>query len=181
MRKPWHCSLRKKLSRLRTKLAREPHIAIVGVGQMLRGDDGAGVAVVRTLQPLVATHARVLVLDAGAAPENQLGPLRRFVPDLVLFVDAAQMGEPPGTVCLLSPEETTGLSASTHTLPVGVIAHYLRAELGCEVAVIGIQPARDAFGAELSEAVQEAVDAVVQELGVVLSRGAVRRTIQWSG
>ena len=39
-----------------------------------------------------------LCLSAGAAPENCTGLLRRFRPDLVLLVDAAEMGEAAGAV-----------------------------------------------------------------------------------
>ena len=37
-------------------------------------------------------------MEAGPAPENFTGPLRRFRPDLVLLVDAAQMDAEPGTI-----------------------------------------------------------------------------------
>ena len=45
-----------------------PRVAVVGVGQRLRGDDGAGPAVAQRLAPLA--DAALLVVDAGHAPEN---------------------------------------------------------------------------------------------------------------
>lgn len=152
------------MSRLSSERGRSPRTAVVGVGHELRGDDAAGCAVARALAPVAESHSHVLVLDAGAAPENQLGPLRRFGPDLVIFVDAAQMGERAGTVRWFSPDETTGVSASTHTLPPAVIAQFLELELGCEVALIGIQPEQNALGTPVSASVQEAVELVVREL-----------------
>jgi hydrogenase 3 maturation protease len=108
------------------------------------------------------------VLDGGLAPENLTGAIRRFAPDLVLLVDAAEMGEPAGAVRWLSWQETTGVSAATHALPPYMVAQFLASELGCEVALIGIQPQETAFGASLSPPVQRAVRAVTRGLAALL-------------
>ena len=168
MKRSWRNLLQTTLSRLTADAEGPPRTAVVGVGHELRGDDAAGCAVAHTLAPLAEAHSHVLVLDAGAAPENQLGPLRRFGPDLVIFVDAAQMGERAGTVRWFSPDETTGVSASTHTLPPAVIAQFLELELGCEVALIGIQPEQNALGTPMSAAVQPAIAEVVHMLAAEL-------------
>ncbi|HEX6383528.1 MAG TPA: hydrogenase 3 maturation endopeptidase HyCI [Anaerolineae bacterium] len=159
-KKHWTEWLAQSLTRLQPD--ERPRLAVVGIGHVLRGDDAAGVAVARALQPYA--HEHLLVVDAGHAPENHTGPLRRFAPDLVLLVDTAQMNEPPGMVRWLPWQETSGVSASTHTMPPYVIARYLTAELGCEVALIGIQPADTTLGAPLSPAVQQTVYAVAQAL-----------------
>ena len=109
------------------------------------------------------------MIDAGTAPENHTSSLRRFGPDLVLLIDAAQMDEAPGAVRWLDWRDTSGLSASTHTLPPYVLAQYLTCELGCELALIGIQPADTRIGAPLSPAAQQAVAAVVQALAEALT------------
>jgi hydrogenase 3 maturation protease len=141
------------------------------VGQELRGDDAAGPAVVRALAGRLArTDApaepgpTLLILDAGPAPESQTGPLRRFAPDLVVLVDAARMGEPPGTVRWLPWQETVGLPGSTHTVPLSLLAQYLTTELACQVALLGIQPLDTEIGSPVSPPVQEAVDGIVTAL-----------------
>lgn len=119
--------------------------------------------------PHLAAREDVLVLDGGAAPENCTGPLRRFHPDLVLLIDAAQMDAPPGAVRWLDWSAIDGLSASTHTLPPSLLARYLVAETGCALAVIGIQPGSNAFSAPLTPpvraAVAEVVDGLRREIG----------------
>lgn len=142
-------------------------VAVVGIGHELRGDDAAGVAVARKLQPVA--HERLLVVEGGHAPENQTGLLRRFSPDLVLLVDAAQMNEAPGTVRWLAWEESVGLSASTHTLPPYMLAQYLVHELGCEVVLVGIQPGQTALEHPLSAAVGAAVAALALALTEVFA------------
>jgi hydrogenase 3 maturation protease len=145
-----------------------PRVAVVGVGHELRGDDGAGVWVARALKLALTERQDILVLDSGHAPENHTGKLRRFAPDLVLLVDAAQLDEPPGTVRWLAWQETSGLSASTHTMPAYVLAQYLTAELGCEVALIGLQWAHMNFGEAMSPPVQHAVVEIVSLLSDAL-------------
>jgi hypothetical protein len=77
-------------------------VAIVGIGNELNGDDGAGVWVLRNLKDVIGRVADspVLIIDAGTAPENVTGALRKFAPELILLIDAAQLNEPPGTARL---------------------------------------------------------------------------------
>jgi hydrogenase maturation protease HycI len=149
-------------------------IAIVGVGNELRGDDSAGLVVARALKTALASNERTLAIDAGSAPENHTGSLRHFQPDVTLFVDAAQMDEAPGVVKWLTWEGTEGISASTHTLPLYILAKYLVSELGCEVALLCIQPANDVVGAPLSLQVAEAVDSVVDVITRVVQNHSLR-------
>lgn len=132
-----------------------PRVAVVGVGQRLRGDDGAGPAVARRLAALAG--ASLQVVDAGHAPENCLGPIVRFGPDAILFVDAACGGLAPGELTWLRPDEADSRGGSTHTLSLAMLAAYLSAETGAAVHVLGIEPGEMAFGEGLSLVVEEAV------------------------
>lgn len=140
----------------------------MGIGNETNGDDAAGVAAARALIPALAHQPNVLVLDTGAAPENFTGPARRFAPDVVLLIDAAQMDEASGTIRLLDWQDTDGMSASTHTLPPYVLGRFLVADTGCTLALIGIQPAQNAFGAPLSDVMEDAVADVVETLSAAL-------------
>ena len=163
--------LQQKLEQLsQLQPERAPRVAIVGIGNELNGDDGAGVWVTRKLQEVIGRVADspVLIIDAGTAPENVTGALRKFAPGLILLIDAAQLNEPPGTIGWLDWRETTGVSAITHGLPLHVIAEYLVTEIGCEVALIGIQPQGNAFDTPLSPEVLLSVEEVVQGLRATL-------------
>ena len=144
-------------------------VAVLGIGNELHGDDAAGILAARALLAALPVSEHVLVIEAGPAPENTTGALRRFRPDVVLLIDAAQMGESAGTVRWLAWQDTSGISASTHTLPLHMLAWYLHEELGCEIALIGIQPAGNTMFAPISEVVEEVVNEVVGELIVTLS------------
>lgn len=150
-------------------LAKLKRLAVVGIGNDLYGDDAAGVIVARRLQTALAGRRNVLIVDAGSVPENCTGPLRRFKPDGVLLVDAAQMDARPGEVRCLNWQDIVGLNTSTHTFPLHVLAGYLSRELRCPVFVVGIQPEDAAFDKPLSPSVRAAVDALIPTLVALLS------------
>ena len=162
----------------RLYLKPDSKIAILGIGNELNGDDAAGVLAARALIEQTeeresrtgSRSSRLLIYEAGPAPENFTGPLRRFAPDAVFLIDAAEMDVPPGTVRLFDWSETSGMSASTHTLPPSVLGRFLTEELGCRVVLIGIQPGQLDFGKAVSPAVQAGVDEVV----AVISRGLIQ-------
>ncbi len=150
----WQEHLHSRLKKIRSK-NNDWRLAVVGIGQELRGDDAVGMFLASRLQGEPTRSGRLLAVEAGPAPENFTGTLRRFRPDLVLLVDAAFMNEPAGTIGWLSWQDAAGFSASTHTLPLHLLAEYLTAELGCEVALLGIQPAQLSVGAELTPRVRQ--------------------------
>jgi hydrogenase maturation protease HycI len=170
--KRWHEALRHKMAA--EKMADQqcadgrPRVAVLGIGHELRGDDAAGVVLARLLNQR-PRNAACLAIEAGPAPENCFGPLLAYRPDLVLFVDAAQMGAEPGTIRLLDwnlvrAAEGVQLNTSTHTLPLPMLADFLAHELGCPVWLLGIQPARTAVSASLSAPVSQAVEGAAANL-----------------
>jgi hydrogenase 3 maturation protease len=165
--KSWQESLQADLKRLQ-KPECAPRLAVLGVGHELYGDDAVGVWLAGRLCQLISTRANFIAIQGGPAPENCTGTLRRFKPDLVLLVDAALMNLEPGKTGWLCWQDTTGFSASTHTLPLHLLAGYLTSELGCEVALLGIQPAQTQVGAPLSSEVQEAAETVANKISEIL-------------
>lgn len=162
-------------SPLRQSKAGDRRIAILGVGNELNGDDAAGVWVVRTLTALLDEMRRgeadpaVLLLDTGPVPENFTGKVRRHAPNLVIVIDALDLGAEPGEVAWIDWRAAEGLGASTHTLSLSVLGDYLVRELGCELWIAGIQPQHLDFDRPLSAAVQRAVQQVSSSLAAWLA------------
>src|SRR5512145_297908 len=95
----WKASLPRLFNQRKSESDPLPRIAILGVGNPFRSDDAAGILIARVLsQRECADIDHVLILEAGQAPENRTGELRKFSPGLVLIVDAAEMGETPGVI-----------------------------------------------------------------------------------
>ena len=160
-------SWRNSLYLLLNQPSAKQRIAIVGIGNSFRSDDAAGILVARHLRDshILQDRKTVLVIDGGHAPENVTSDLRRFKPDVILLIDAAQMGEFPGTIRWIEMDALDGLSASTHTMPLSILAKYLSLELSCKIGLLGIQPKSNDVGETISPEVSEAVEVVVKGLG----------------
>jgi hydrogenase 3 maturation protease len=144
---------------------RDRRVAVVGVGNRLRRDDGAGSCVAERLRAAECEP----VFDAETVPENYLGPLLALAPAAVLLVDAAELGAAPGECVLASVDELAPRLATTHAPSLALLAGLLERR-GIECRLLGIQPASTAPGGALSPAVERAVSEVVEALSAGLAR-----------
>ena len=119
-------------------------LAIVGIGDELIPPDRPGMYAAREIEKQHLPGVEVFL--AGTVPESITGPLRRYQPDHVLFLDAADMGARPGTIAVIEPEQIPATLVSTHVLPLSVVMEYVERETGAGVTLLGIQP--DLSGAD---------------------------------
>lgn len=153
----------------RGQSGRLPRLAVIGIGNELNGDDAAGVQVIRSLRRLLPPDLEIMLVEAGPAPENFTGPIRRFHPDLVLLVDAVDAGEPTGKIVWLEWQRIAGVSALTHGLPPTVFGKYLFQEMQQPVALLGIQAGSVEFDTPPSAAVKKAVRQLSSGLAKILT------------
>ena len=143
------------------ELRRAGRVAVVGIGNPSRGDDAAGTLAARLVHDKLGPAApKALVIAADEAPENFTGVVRAFAPDIVVLVDAAATGRPPGSVGLIEPASIADDDASTHRQPLGRLVRYLEGTMACRTLVLGIEPC-SFEGPGLSPAVGRAVRTVV--------------------
>jgi hydrogenase maturation protease len=147
---------------------------VAGVGNVFLRDDGFGVEVVR----LLATRPQrpgVEVRDYGIRGVHLVYDLLDGC-DLFVLVDAAERGEPPGTVTVLEAELPEGQSLirpviDAHSLaPDDIFA--LLASLGGRPGrsvIVACQPADIGAGMGLSEPVREAVPHAVRAVEEILA------------
>jgi hydrogenase 3 maturation protease len=147
---------------LKDWLGEEFRLAIIGIGNLLKSDDGLGVVIVNELQE--KTTDNVLLIDCGTVPETYVGPIRKFSPSHVLMIDAAEIGSKPGKFRFVFPEEIQGLTISTHTLPLNVFADYLKRETNAEIALLAVQPKNLDFGESLSSEVSNTVKSLINTI-----------------
>jgi len=129
-------------------------VVVLGVGNPLRGDDGFGPAVAARLA--AGAPAGLAVIDAGSAPENFAGALRRERPEVLLALDAADFGGAPGELRLLAPGELSAGGFSTHAASLTMLFDYLGAECGTESRVLAVQAASVTLNEGLSAPVAAA-------------------------
>lgn len=160
----WKTQLARKLKQTADRTNQK--VAILGIGNELNGDDSAGLWVVRKLRDRLGDKPNLLLMDCGAVPETATGPLRKFEPGLVLMVDAADMGEEPGTIKIIEIDDVRGFSASSHSLPLSVLAGFIQTEFDCEVCLCCFQPQSLDFDQGLTSLVEKAVERLVREVSI---------------
>ena len=135
-------------------------ILLLGIGNRLRGDDAVGSLLIERLQGRVD----IPMIDAGDVPENYLGPIEEAGADLVLIVDAAEMGGNIGDVALFDIEQVQGKSVSTHTANLGLLFKVMPPDNRPKVIVLGIQPGNIEFGQGLSDLVRATMESLTEML-----------------
>ena len=92
-------------------------VVIAGVGNVLRGDDGAGPRLVEMLEKRLERATEdalcVRVINCGQAPENHIGSTRKMRPDTIIVVDSASLGLPAGDTRILEVDDLGEHSFST--------------------------------------------------------------------
>jgi len=145
---------------------------VLGIGNRLGGDDAAGTYVVDMLnqrrhraKALLPTEIIPIIIgiDAGTAPESYTSVIRQHRPDLLILVDAADMGLPPGALRAIPPEKISILSFSTHHMPLSVFVSYVEEFCG-KVLLIGVQPERTETGRSISKAVRQSVKRLAEAI-----------------
>lgn len=143
---------------------------VLGLGNVLHADDGAGVHVIQRLREDARVPKDVSLVEGGT-----LGlELLPYVWDCLrlIVIDAVDVGQKAGTVVRMSGDELNSLpgNSSVHQLGVSDLLVALRvlAARQPDVVLLGVQPAGTEWSTELSPLVAAAmntlVDAAVREL-----------------
>ncbi len=135
-------------------------IVLLGIGNIERGDDGAGVILARRL----IGRGKAGVVDGGAAPENYLGPVLSGRPDVILLADACPYAETGRGWVLLDREQLQSAACGTHGLSPALIMEFLEKETGVDVFLLGIEAVSTDWGAPLSPAVEKTLSGLEQLL-----------------
>jgi hydrogenase 3 maturation protease len=123
---------------LQSRIKNASQLAIVGIGDELIPPDRLGMYAARELEQQQIPGVSVFL--AGTVPESITGPLRRYQPGHVVFLDAADISARPGTIAVIEPEQIQTSLISTHVLPLSVVMDYIEQEIGTGVTLLGIQP-----------------------------------------
>jgi len=147
---------------------RKPTV-VLGVGNILFGDDGFGCAVVDYVEAHYRVPETVCLLDVGTGVRKLLFTLCLSAarPERLLILDAIDAGRSPGEIFEIDPAEIPVAKLddfSMHQLPTSNMLRELQQQTGVEVRVLACQtgplPAEICPG--LSEPVQRAVPEAAQ-------------------
>jgi len=142
----------KELSEQLNKL-RNSSTVIVGIGNTLKGDDGAGPLVCEQLRGKVCAE----VIDAGTVPENYIQKIIKKAPQNLLIIDAIDFAASAGTINIFKPEQLDSFVLSTHTLSPRLFVDMVCGNIQVDVYFVGVQPAQMQLGQPQSEQVNESI------------------------
>ena len=153
-------------------------VAVIGIGQSLRGDDAAGLEAVRRWQekfPETANKPGVQT-EASEVPGLALIDLLNDV-DAAILVDAVQGSAKPGTIHRLSESELASFTSGSKSAHGWGVAETLQmrsllTDTKVNIRIIGIEAEQMELGARLSNAVENALptlcEVIEEEIHAIL-------------
>ena len=138
------------LEHLKTHL--KGKVVILGIGNTLRSDDGAGSILARRINGKGAFK----VFDAGPSPENYLEKIIKENPQTIVIADAVDFGGKPGEVRLLEGQNIETVNFfSTHNASISLAINYLQSRVAADIIILAIQPGTLVFGDTLSQSIEK--------------------------
>lgn len=147
-------------------ISRAKKLAILGIGNELRTDDGLGPYVVDKLN---IEHSSLLIENVGSVPEAFTRSLAEFGAERIILIDAADMQKPPGHVELVTKDRISGIALSTHSMPLSLLMMYLEQETGGRTILLGVQPKNIQFGEGMTPEIQNIAENIVRTLEILLT------------
>ena len=135
------------------------NIVVVGIGNVLKTDEGIGVRILRELRKFADEFPSIDFVDLGSGGMRLLHVIARRTKAVI--IDCALMGKPPGTMSRFTPDQvatqklTAGLSLHEGDV-LSIIA--LSRQLGeapAEIALFGIEPYSIDPGEDLSRELEK--------------------------
>lgn len=138
----------------------EPSITVLGIGNILMQDEGAGVHTIRLFNGIYSVPDYVAIIDGGASGLDLMEYLENR--DKVLIADAVNFGKEPGYIGVLENEEIPahiGMKASMHHLGLLDVLSVLKLmdALPKNICLVGIQPKSMEPGLDMTEDIWDKV------------------------
>ena len=142
----------------------KPRVLIAGVGNIFFGDDGFGVEVARRLETEALPPA-ARVVDFGIRGLHLAFELLEPL-DLLVLVDTARRGGPPGTLYLIEPADFDSRPADpdAHGMDIVQVFRMLEQLGGArpKTRIVACEPADLGAGLAMSQAIQGAIAPAVK-------------------
>ena len=137
-------------------------VTVIGIGNNLMTDDGAGVHVIEALRHRQLPED-VLILDGGTLSFTLLEEVEQA--GMLIIADAAELHASPGTIRMFRDQEMdvylgNSVRPSVHEVNLldVLTAARIRGRMPARYALVGIQPAAIGWGTEPSATVAAAVE-----------------------
>ena len=138
---------------------------VLGIGNLLMGDDGVGVHAIRKLRQYVLPDSAEL-MDGAVMGLSLVGHL--FNREKVVVIDAVDMGRAPGSLCILTSDDVDYFGsvspASVHSPGLPQVVQLLRCLMDRPppLTIIAVQPRSVSLNMSLSAEVAQQLDEIVR-------------------
>lgn len=129
-------------------------ILFVGIGNLLRQDDGIGVYISTRLKET----DNIKVITAEVSIENYIGKINSTDHDTLVLIDCVDMKKKPGTCELIHPDRVHDMTFNTHNISLKRLSEFFRNE----ILILAIQPEKIGFGENLSYIVRDAGNRIIE-------------------
>ena len=140
---------------------RNSSTVIMGIGNILKGDDAVGPLVCERLKN---ENISADVIDAATVPENYIQTVIKKSPRNLIVIDAISFDAAPGAIKVFQAEQLDSIIISTHTLSPRIFIDMIRKSIELDVIFIGIQPEQIQLGSPVSEKVSRAIEELTRVL-----------------
>ena len=135
-------------------IQKEKSILFVGVGNLLKSDDGVGVYISRRIKKTPFISA----LTVEMSIENYIGKINRLNPDILVIIDCADLKSTEGTHKLIPVREIEDLTFNTHNISFKRLSEFFT----MPVFILGIQPGKIGFGENISYLVKDVANNIIK-------------------
>ena len=133
---------------------------IIGIGNTLRQDDGAGILLVENL--LQNGYRNALVVHS--TPENYIQKIAAMPGEARLWIDIVNWKALPGEYRIFNKSEIGYFAVSTHNYSLSVLVDFLRSFRDIPDYFLGIQPKTTNLGEGLSVEIEKTVSDISKQI-----------------
>jgi len=137
-------------------LANANHMLFIGVGNVLKSDDGAGVIISKH----IVERPNIRSLTVEVSIENYIGKINSMEPGEIVILDCMELGSEPGEFRILALDQVEDVTFNTHNISLGRLADFFN----YPTYILGIQPLTLIFGDKLSPPVLKSVNRIISQI-----------------
>ena len=135
---------------------KEKKILFVGIGNVLKSDDGVGVYISKHIH----IHNNISVLTVEVSIENYIGKINSLDADTLVLLDCMDFQKPPGSWKIIPVSQLNGYTTNTHNISLDKVSELFNAT----AYILGVQPRHLEFGENLSPEVKTAAHDIICQI-----------------
>jgi len=137
---------------------KDKKILFVGIGNLLKRDDGVGVYISNRIK----NRDNIASLTVETSIENYIGKINSLKPDLLVLLDCMELQSDPGTFKLLELNQIQDITFNTHNISLNRLSDFFN----MPVYILGIQPEKIDFGENISYLVRNNADKIINQINL---------------